>query len=169
MVANILKKPHLSIFKDGEMVLSDFGFTTSKTMKIDDLKALRALHIADLVTEASSYTRAWIPAIESLGAKISDTIAVVDRNQGGKEILEQKGVLLHSFATIQKDLFDTAKMNGYINDKQYVMILDFIESPAKFMSSFIESHPEFLSQQIEAGGKSKERALLFIEKGFHKQ
>ena len=60
-------------------------------------------------------------------------------------------------------------MNGYINDKQYGMILDFIESPAKFMTSFIKSHPDYLSQQIEAGGKSKERALLFMEKGFHKQ
>ncbi len=167
IAANQLKKPHVSIFKDGTMVLSDFEFKTASILKKNSLKGQRALHIADLVTEASSYTRAWIPDIESLGAVMAHTIAIVDRNQGGKEILAEKNVLFHSFAVIQEDLFQDALKNGYINENQYHMIIQFIENPNQFMTSFIHEHPAFLSEQIAAGGKAKERAELFIGKGLH--
>ena len=46
--------------------------------------------IADLVTVASSYIRAWIPAIKSLEAEIAWSTVVVDRMQGGKEKLENE-------------------------------------------------------------------------------
>lgn len=167
IAANRLKKPHVSIFKDGTMVLSDFEFKSSSIIGNSALKGQKALHIADLVTEASSYVRAWIPAIESLDATITDTIAIVDRDQGGREILEQQGIPLHSFAVIQKDLFNTARLNGYISENQYALIVQFIENPKLFMISFIKSHPRFLDEQIALGGKTRERAQLFIEKGFH--
>lgn len=166
LVANRLKKPHVSIFKDGTMVLSDFEFQSAAIPAKGALTGQIALHIADLVTEASSYLRAWIPAVESLGAAMNDTIVLVDRDQGGKEALAQKGVLLHSFAVIHEELFATALKDGYINKSQYDSILQFIENPHKYMISFIRSHTDFLAEQLALGGKAKERAQLFIEKGF---
>jgi len=168
LTANQLKKPHVSIYKDGAMVLSDPDFKTAVLLKKNALPGQIGLHVADLVTEASSYLRAWIPAVESLGAVMKDSIVVVDRDQGGEEALAQKGVTLHSFAVIQKDLFAAALKNGYINARQYDSILQFIENPRKFMVAFIETHPDFLAGQLAMGGKTKERAELFIEKGFSK-
>ncbi len=167
MAAKILKKPHVSIFKDGTMFESDFDFTKSTVVTPDSLNGKKALHIADLVTEASSYLRAWIPAIKFTGACISSSIAIVDRDQGGREALESNEIAFYSFALIQKDLFKNAFLNNYINEKQYLMICDFIDSPKIFMTNFIKSHPNFLDNQINAGGKAKERALLFIEKGLN--
>jgi len=167
LAANRLKKPHVSIFKDRTAILSDSEFKTASILDKNTLIGKKALHIADLVTEASSYIRAWIPAIESLGARMSDTIAVVDRDQGGREILEENKIRLHSFAVIHKDLFHEARKNGYINENQYQLIVQFMENPKKFMVSFIKAHPDFLDEQIASGGKAKERAQLFIEKGFH--
>ncbi len=99
---------------------------------------------------------------------MKDTIVLVDRDQGGREALLQKGVHLHSFAVIQKDLFAAALRNGYINARQYDCILQFIEDPKKFMVTFIASHPDFIAEQLALGGKAKERAELFIEKGYDK-
>lgn len=168
IAAYLLKKPHISIFKDMSMVVSDSDFNSSSPVTKDSFKGQKSLHIADLVTEASSYLRAWIPAIDFAGGVINDTIAIVDRDQGGYEALLEKGITLHSFALIQKDLFNTAKNGGYISEAQLTLILQFIESPKLFMKTFIENNPTFIEEQINAGGKSKERALLFLEKKFDK-
>ena len=87
ILAYLLDKPHISIYKDLSTVLSDSKFeNTSVTTSI---KGKKVLHIADLVTVASSYIRAWIPAIENLGSNICYSCVVVDRMQGGKEKLQK--------------------------------------------------------------------------------
>ena len=135
--AHILGKPHLTIFKDLSSVITDGNFD-----KIDyDFKGKKALHIADLITEASSYERAWVPAIKALGADIRDTIAVVDRKQNGRAVLS-------------------------VNKAQYDLVLQFLKDPDKYMKDFIASHPTFIDDQIKLGGKNEQRARLAIEKGF---
>ena len=100
--AHILGKPHLTIFKDLSSVITDGNFD-----KIDyDFKGKKALHIADLITEASSYERAWVPAIKALGADIKDTIAVVDRKQNGRAVLSGLGVNMETLTAVDKELFD---------------------------------------------------------------
>ena len=129
MPAYIMQKPHVCIFKDGTTVLTDSNFQNSRFMSKNELTGQKSLHVADLVTEASSYIRAWIPAIEGLGAIIVYSIAVVDRDQGGSEILESKNITFQSFALITRSLFQTAKEKGFINDKQFDMIVSFIDNP----------------------------------------
>ena len=59
-VSKILKKPHVTIYKDLDTVITDEG----NTEYLKNLNGGKVLHIADLITEASSYERAWIPAIK---------------------------------------------------------------------------------------------------------
>jgi len=40
-----------------------------KTEELKELNGESVLHIADLITEASSYERAWIPAIKNNGGR----------------------------------------------------------------------------------------------------
>ena len=162
--AHILGKPHLTIFKDLSSVITDSDFNLVHY----DLKGKKALHIADLITEASSYERAWIPAIKDLGALITDTVAVVDRKQNGKAVLASLGVNMETLTAVDKDLFDEALSNGSINEAQYDLVLQFLKDPDKYMKDFIASHPSFIDEQIALGGKAKERAELAIEKGFIK-
>ena len=131
-----------------------------------DLTGKKALHIADLITEASSYERAWIPVIRGLGSEITDTVAVVDRCQNGREVLKNLGVELHALTGIDEQLFDEATENGIINTAQKAMIMHFLESPAGYMTSFLKSNPDFIANEIAKGGKNKERAELAIEKGY---
>lgn len=88
VLAYLLGKPHISIYKDLSTVVSDSNF--EKTEAIQNLDGKKVLHIADLITVASSYIRAWIPAIRNLGAKICWSCVVVDRMQGEKKKLKQK-------------------------------------------------------------------------------
>ena len=168
MPAYLLKKPHLTIYKDMTSVYSESIDGPAVDVKDVDLKGKKALHIADLITEASSYERAWIPVIRGLGSDITDTVAVVDRHQNGREVLKGLGVELHALTGINEDLFDEAKANGVINDAQKDMIMHFLENPADYMTAFLKANPGFIDAEIAKGGKNKERAELAIEKGFTK-
>ena len=166
MPAYLLKKPHLTIYKDMTSVYSESIDGPAVDVKDIDLKGKKALHIADLITEASSYERAWIPVIRGLGSDITDTVAVVDRHQNGREVLKGLGVELHALTGINEELFDEAKANGVINDTQKDMIMHFLENPADYMTAFLKANPGFIDAEIAKGGKNKERAELAIEKGF---
>ena len=166
MPAYLLKKPHLTIYKDMTSVYSEAIDGPAVDSKDIDLEGKKALHIADLITEASSYERAWIPVIRGLGSEITDTVAVVDRHQNGREVLKNLGVELHALTGINEDLFDEAKANGVINDAQKDMIMHFLENPADYMTAFLKANPGFIDAEIAKGGKNKERAELAIEKGF---
>ncbi len=166
-VAVLTGKPHLSIFKDGSAFLSTSGFKETIPADQFSLSGEKALHIADLVTEASSYIRAWIPALKRLNALISSSVAVVDRNQGGAMILENEGIDFHSLTLITDEFFFQAKKSGYISEEQLYMIRSFTADPDKFMLDFFASDPGFLDRQIAEGGKAKERALRCIENGYN--
>ena len=84
LIAKLLDKPHLTIYKDHNV----YEFSIGQVKETDNLTGKNTLHIADLVTEASSYERAWIPAIRDINGCIRWSVVVVDRKQGGKELLE---------------------------------------------------------------------------------
>ena len=164
-VARRLGLGHLSIFKDLSCVYTG---ADGASMPADQagLSGKRSVHIADLVTVASSYIRAWIPAVEALGAKIAYSLAVVDRDQGGSKILSDAGCPLTTLVVIKPELFETARKLGRISDKQLALVLHFIEDPDAFMRSFLLAHPNFLADEIAKGGKSAQRAQLCIASGF---
>ncbi len=168
-VAVRLNLPHISIFKDGSVFLSTDDFNNTIYGNGSFLSGSKVLHIADLVTEASSYTRAWIPAIRNSGTAIDSSLSVVDRNQGGAEVMASEGIRFKALAVITDDFFENAMRSGYISDEQFCMIRSFTADPDRFIVDFLASDPGFLERQIALGGKAKERALRCIEQGYDKR
>lgn len=164
-VAKKLGMGHLSIFKDLSCVYTDANGVSMDPAEAN-LAGKKSVHIADLITVASSYIRAWIPAVEALGAKIAYSLAVVDRDQGGSEILEKAGCPLTTLITIKPELFEQAKALGRVTDAQIELVNSFIADPDKFLHDFLVSHPDFLANEIAKGGKSAQRAELCISSGF---
>lgn len=164
-VARKLGLGHLSIFKDLSSVYTD---RDGRSMPSEEagLSGKRSVHIADLITVASSYVRAWIPAVEALGAKIAHSLAVVDRDQGGSKILADAGCPLTTLVVIKPELFETAQKMGRITKEQLDLVLSFIADPDAFMTDFLLAHPDFLANEIAKGGKSAQRAQLCIDSGF---
>ena len=165
IVANKLSKPHITIYKDLSMVITDseFGEVISK----EDVKGAKVLHIADLITEASSYLRAWIPAIKSLGAEIKWSTVVVDRMQGGKEKLEKENVKSLSMINIDESLVEKALNMNIINENQFEMLKNFYENPDETMRKFLIAHPEFLENALKSDEKTAARAKLCIDNNLY--
>lgn len=158
-IADLLGKPHVTIFKDLSAVTTD----SNGNNMVADLKDKKVLHVADLITEASSYLRAWIPAIKDLGANIVWSMAVVDRMQGGKDKLEAENIKSYEIVRVDNGLFNDALNLGIINKEQLDMLEKFKSNPDGTMREFLVSHPEFLENALKADEKTAARAKLCLD------
>ena len=161
IIAYLLNKPHITIYKNLSTMLSDSKF--ENTLEIENIENKKVLHIADLVTVASSYVRAWIPAIQNLGGKICWSCVVVDRMQGGKDVLEKEGVKSFSLVQVDSTLFKTAFEYNIINENQLNMLEQFFKNPDETMRNFLINHPEFIENSLKSDEKTAKRAKLLVE------
>ena len=166
IIAYLLNKPHITIYKDLSTVVSNFDFTENETItKLEDKKVL---HIADLLNQSSSYVGAWIPAIKDLGSTIVWSAVVVDRMQGGSETLENADVKSLSLLQIDEKLFNKALELNIINEKQLQMLRDFKKDQMGSMRQFLIDHPEFLEESLNSdNSKTAKRAKLLVEQDLY--
>lgn len=89
--------------------------------KIDGIlnsdKGKTALLIDDLITKADSKLEA-IKVLKNGGVVVYDVVVLIDREQGGKEILKKEGYKLHSAFTM-KEMFDLYLKTGKISREIY--------------------------------------------------
>lgn len=166
IIAYLLDKPHVTIYKDLTTVLSNSSFTeTSYVEKIEDKNFL---HIADLLNQSASFTRAWIPAIKNLGSNIVWSVFLVDRLQGGTETLTNDGVKVHSLLQIDDNLFEQALELGVINKEQLSMLKEFKKDPDGSMKQFLIDHPEFIENALKSdNSRTIKRVNTLIEQDIY--
>ena len=166
IMAYLLNKPHVTIYKDLTTVVSDSNFTSSEP--VSSIEGKNFLHLADLLNQSASFTRAWIPAIKNLGSNIVWSIFAVDRMQGGTETLTNDGVKVHSLLQIDDSLFTTAKELGVINDEQLAMLRDFKKDPDGSMKQFLINHPEFIENAKNSDNpKTVKRVNTLLEQNIY--
>ena len=166
IIAYLLNKPHVTIYKDLSTVLSNSTFTENNT--ISNIENKKFLHLADLLNQSASFTRAWIPAIKNLGSNIVWSVFAVDRMQGGTETLSNDGVKVYSLLQIDESLFQKAFSLGIINNEQLNVLKSFKEDPDGSMKNFLITHPEFLENSLNSDNeKTKKRAKLLVEQNIY--
>ena len=168
IAAHLFDKPHLSIFKDLGMVLSAPDKSRPDVFVMPGgLSGMRCLHVSDLITEASSYERAWAPALNIAGTRIHTSLTILDRMQGGGGALASLGIKHLSVARLDSDFFTRALDQGFINERQYDRLIKYIADPHGSMKSFLQEHPDFIENAISAGGKDAGRARMCLESGIY--
>jgi len=193
ITARALNKPHLTIFKDLSMVISPAPAANSQTLAANSqtlaansqtlasdgpppaaavreggLSGMRCLHVSDIVTEASSYRRAWAPALVRAGTRIHTSLTVLDRVQGGDAALKALGIRHLTLAKLDAGFFRRAYANNYINEQQYARLQEYIADPHGSMGAFLRRNPAFIEDALSAGGKRAERARMCVESGVYK-
>ena len=163
MIAYLLKKPHLTLFKDMEAFVSPYDF--SSTEKITDLNGKTVLNASDLVTAASNYVRSWIPAVKNLNGKLLWTCYVVDRKQGGTEVLENEGIKTIPLAFVDDSLFEKAYELGIVNQGQLEMLKGFYKDPYTTMRNFLINHPEFIENAQKSSDERTQKRVKLLTDG----
>lgn len=88
-------------------------------------KGQNCLLVEDVITSGKSLIET-ISEIENEGIKVSDIIVVLDREQGGKNILEEKGYNVHTLFTIS-EVVEILKDIKYLAEVEVDRIKSFIE------------------------------------------
>jgi len=167
-IATLLGKPHITIFKDLTTVVSTCDF--EEATEVTTLPGKRVLHIADLLNFASSYERAWVPAINNLGSKINWALSIVNRNPKiGTQKLIDLEVKPYSLIELNEDLFNLAVKNNIISEEQSEILKKYYEDPEETMKEFIRNHPTFIDDVINNSNDEKavKRAKLCKEKQWY--
>ena len=167
MIAYLLGLPHITLFKDQSAVVSTCDFEEST--EVTKLEHKRVLHVADLLTKASSYENYWSPAIKKLGSDIFWSAVVVDRLEGGEETLKELKIESLSLIKLSNSLFDKANELSIISTEQLHMLKDFKRDPYNYMRDFLINHPEFLQNALNSSDpKTVKRAQYCVEKDLYK-
>lgn len=161
LVAARLGKPHLLLYKDHQA----HWYREGRVEPAAGLEGKRGIHVADLITEASSYVRDWIPAIRQRGGEMSCALNVVDRAQGGAEALQEARVRAEALMRVDAELFAALRQAGHIDARQEQVLLAYARDPHAAMKAFLQENPEFLRQALRAGDeRTASRARLLAEK-----
>lgn len=167
MIAYLLGKPHITLFKDQSAVVSTCDF--EECTEVTKLEGKRVLHVADLLTKASSYVNYWSPAIQKLGSNIFWSAVVVDRLEGGDETLKDLKIESLSLVKLDNFLFESAHELSIITDAQLEMLKEFKKDPYNYMRNFLLSHPEFLETALNSDdAKTVKRAKYCIDNDLYK-
>ncbi len=163
-VAERLGKPNLLIFKNRQKVLFD-----GQQVSTAGVEGLRTLHVADLVTEASSYFRDWIPLVGEGGGQIVYSANVVDRGQGGIEALCERGVPSSALLRVDEALFARLVEVGHINATQAELLAAYYRDPHAAMRAFLVENPHFLQAALQADdARTRERAQRLVDENIYR-
>jgi orotate phosphoribosyltransferase len=166
LTAKRLQKPALVLFKDRSavMVRGENNNAEIRPPAAAELHGARVLHVADLVTEASSYVRAWLPAIQSRGGSLQWAINVVDRGQGGEEMLARHGIAARHLVQLGPDFFEMVAKAGHLSQAAAQQLLDYHIRPQESMRKFLQEHPQILREALRGDDmKIRQRARQLVE------
>jgi len=163
-VALTMDLPHLYIYKDCETFLAADG----QMAAIEDLTGKTTAHIADLVTEASSYARSWIPAIRDRGGEMVIAANVIDRAQGGMDVIGEAGVDVLALLRVDEGLFGDLLIRNMIDARQHAVLLDYYNDPTGAMKRFLAANPAFLQAALASPDeRTSGRARLLVEQNLY--
>ncbi len=131
----------------------DYG--TKKLIEGIFAKGQNCLLVEDVITSGKSLLET-IPEIENEGITVSDIVVVLDRQQGGKELLESKGYRVHTLFTIS-EVCSMLKEEGHLCDDEVLQIRDFLNGN---QVKFEEKKRLSYEQKLEVAEHSIAKKLL---------
>ncbi|WP_336965432.1 orotidine-5'-phosphate decarboxylase [Chryseobacterium contaminans] len=101
------------------------SYGTKKLIEGIYQKGQNCLLVEDVITSGKSLLET-IPEIEQEDLKVSDIVVVLDREQGGKQLLESKGYRVHTLFNISQ-VCGVLQETGELTDEEVKRIQDFLQ------------------------------------------
>ncbi|REC47994.1 orotidine-5'-phosphate decarboxylase [Chryseobacterium pennipullorum] len=101
------------------------NYGTKKLIEGIYQKGQNCLLVEDVITSGKSLVET-IAEVEQEDLKVSDIVVVLDREQGGKQLLESKGYRVHTLFNIS-EVCGILQENGELSDEEVARIQDFLQ------------------------------------------
>lgn len=101
------------------------SYGTKKLIEGIYQKGQNCLLVEDVITSGKSLLET-IPEIEQEDLKVSDIVVVLDREQGGKQLLESRGYRVHTLFNIS-EVCGVLQETGELSDEEVKRIQDFLQ------------------------------------------
>ncbi|RNA63374.1 orotate phosphoribosyltransferase [Chryseobacterium nematophagum] len=101
------------------------SYGTKKLIEGIYQKGQNCLLVEDVITSGKSLVET-ISEVEQEDIKVSDIVVVLDREQGGKQLLESKGYKVHTLFNIS-EVCDILQENGELTENEVKRIHDFLQ------------------------------------------
>lgn len=101
------------------------SYGTKKLIEGIYQKGQNCLLVEDVITSGKSLVET-IAEVEQEDLKVADIVVVLDREQGGKQLLESKGYRVHTLFNIS-EVCSILQENGELSDEEVARIQDFLQ------------------------------------------
>lgn len=132
-------------------------YGTKKLIEGIYCKGQNCLLVEDVITSGKSLLET-IPEIENEGILVKEIVVVLDREQGGKEVLEAKGFNVHSLFNIS-EVCEILRKNNLISEEEISRINDFLNGNKV---QFAEEKRLTYEQKLENANNQFSKKILEI-------
>lgn len=123
-IATVMSVEHNKPMVMRRKEVKDYG--TRKAIEGAFVVGQTCLVVEDLVTSGSSVFETIEP-LQIEGLKVKDIVVLLDREQGGRKHIEEKGYNLHALFTIT-EMVEVLKTENKINEEMAQKIMQFIQN-----------------------------------------
>ncbi|MBI2138910.1 orotate phosphoribosyltransferase [Candidatus Woesearchaeota archaeon] len=106
------------------------GYGTNSFVEGNLEKGQVAVLVDDMITDGRSKF-VFVEGLKNEGAAVKDVIVILDREQGGKAMLADEGLELHSLITL-KELLDYMHKKGKVDEENFKLTLEYLDNPERW-------------------------------------
>lgn len=159
IIAYLLKKPHISIFKNKSAIVTNSSFTN--TLIINNLEGARILNISSVLNNINKFSKLLIPTLNNLNSQLYWNFSIIDDLRNSYIQLNDFNIE-NIYLTSILDIIKTAYDKKYINNATYKLSNNFYNNPNDTMRNFLINHPTFIKKSLSSS--NSKAAKLCIEK-----